>query len=184
MSREISCKGNMFVSAARAMATLCGPSFAERVRERMQTEGAKALREGTILSSGWYPIAWYRDFVGAACALESPAFAHRLGVETAKQDVSTIHRVIFRVLTPKLMLTQTGRLLRLYYDAGTANVTSTVDGYALVRYVGFVGFDANLWQDFLGGSTTLIELGGARDTKVKVLGGGVDSSLSCEVTWR
>lgn len=184
MSDEISCKGNMFVSAARAMTTLSGAAFVENVRDRMKGEGGPALREGTILSSGWYPIAWYREFLGAAAELESREYLHRMGIETAKQDVSTIHRIMFRVLTPRVMLKQTSRLLRLYYSAGDANVVAERDGYASIRYVGFVGFDVNVWQDFLGGSTTLLALTGARDVAVRVLGGGLDSSLSCEVTWK
>jgi hypothetical protein len=181
---EISCKGNMFVGASRAMRTLEGDAFVSSVLEEMRTEGGRAMREGSLLSAGWYPVAWYRDLIGTACKLKDDPFAFRIGVETARADVTTIHRVIFRVLTPKIMLTQSRRLLRLYYSAGDAAISTERDGHAFIRYSGFRGFDAHLWQDFLGGSTTLLELTGAKDIAVKVRGGGTDASMVCETTWR
>lgn len=180
-------KGNSFRIVLGAVETLRGREQRDRTVSRLQGEVAEAVRTGSILASGWYDVEWYRALIHAAVVEErQPAqLARALGHESARSDITTLHRAIFRLLSPETSLRQITRLLRLYYRGGSGEALVAEPGHARVRYSGFEGFDQLLWQDFVGGTEAVLEATGARGGVIKIVAGGGDgdATMTADATW-
>ena len=59
------------------------------------------------------------------------------------------------------------------------------DGMAAVEFVGWSGFDQNVWQDIIGSVEGGLEAAGAQSIRIHITAGGRDGDddLQLEVRW-
>jgi hypothetical protein len=179
-------KGAAFHSVMVAVKELHGAEVEARARAQMQGDVGEAIRLGALLTSGWYPVEWYRTFYAAVVAAigKGPGAVHEVGRRSARHDVTGIYRVVFKLLSVHTVFGMATRAARLYFDRGEVTVNNRENG-AEVRYEGFDGFDANIWSDMRGGGEMVLELAGGKDIKWRITSGGGDgdSHMHVELTW-
>jgi len=187
MVKELLVKGQNFHSVLFALVEMRGQAFRDAVVANMQGEGGEALRYGTLLPSNLYPIEWYRELFRAVVEQtpDTPNFAREVGKVSAGRDVRGVYRIIFRALSTELLIKQSPRLFRLFYDGGQVDVQDVKSGFARVRYAECYGFDRNLWLDLLGGSESVLAASGAKELRIRIEAGGGDGQdhMQATVTW-
>ncbi len=185
--KELLVKGQNFHSVLWALVEMRGQAFRDAVVENMQGDAGEALRYGTLLPSNLYPIAWYRELFRAVLEQtpQEPNFAREVGKVSAGRDVRGVYRIIFRALKTELLIKQSPRLFRLFYDGGQVDVQEVKSGFARVRYSECRGFDRNLWLDLVGGSESVLLASGAKELRIRIEAGGGDGQdhMQATVTW-
>ena len=175
-------KGVSFRSVVRAVETLHGPDVLAACMTQVSTELADAFRYGTVLASSWYPIAKYRELLGAI--LKKVPVGDRcmfeLGRQCAQQDMTGIYKVGFKLLSPQAVIRLAARLYSNYYDTGNCQIVESKSGYAHARWSGCVGFNRNLWQEVFGATEMFMELAGAKHIRSRVVAGGDDDDEFAE----
>jgi hypothetical protein len=180
-------KGVAFFGVLEALKDLRGAEVEAAVRAALPGEMGAALRLGTLLTSGWYPISWYRAFYATLVTVngQGPGVVHELGRRSARRDVTGIYKLVFKVISVQTAFSQASRVARQYFKLGDM-IIEPGDHRATARYVGFTGFDANIWTDFAAGGEMVMELAGARDLAWKITSGGGDGDdhMHADMTWR
>jgi hypothetical protein len=159
-----------------------------RAHELMASALREAYASNLILAASWYPLSWYRDVFRAYRAANSdgPDLARQIGYQSIRRDMRGTYKQWFaRMLSPQIMLSLASRLFNTYYDTGRFEVAQAQRGYAHARFSGCVGWDANLWQDLLGSSMSLLEIAGAKEVRLRVKAGGQagDTGADFEAHW-
>jgi hypothetical protein len=170
-------KGIAFKSVLRALEALHGARAAESCLTQVSNELAGGFRYNTILTSGWYPIAWYRDLLKAvqtATGLGDRAL-FEIGRQCARQDMTGIYRLGFKLLSPQVVLGLSSRLFSNYYDTGESKVVEARHGFAQAEWMGCVGFDRNMWWEAFGAAEMFMELAGATHIRTRIIRGGNDT---------
>lgn len=187
MQREIEVKGTVFDAVLFAAESSKGADFVRRVRDAIPGEAGEALRFGGVVASGWYPVAWYRQMYGAIVAIGgSDRLAVELGHVSTARDITTIHRVLFRVLSVELLLKQSGKVLAQYFRGARITVTSSAPRSVRLAYSDFHGFDRILWLDLLGSAEEMLLQTGAKAVWSRYVEGGTDASPNAvlEAGWQ
>jgi hypothetical protein len=178
-------KGLAFHSILRAMTETRGAAFTERVRQRVAGEAGDAIRDGVVVANGWYPTSWYRALYAAAVEESGdPQFAQECGRVSVRYDVTIVHRLLFRVLSPETLVRQGARLFKMYFSPAELDVIPKGDKLFIIRCHECAGFDRNLWLDQLGGTEELVRYCGGEGAKLRVLSGGQDHDTSMEIECR
>lgn len=186
MPEEIRAKGSAFLGVIRSLESLKGLAFQQAVFGDLQGECGEAVRTKTVLASGWYPIAWYRDILQAADRRAANAsFLREVGRASTRDTISTIHRIFMRAISTETLIKQGTRVFSSYYTAET-RVEVKESRRAHVIWSGCYGFDRCCWQDQLGSVEMLMELAGEKESKVALISGGGDrdATMVAEVSWR
>jgi hypothetical protein len=176
-------KGVSFKSVLRALETLHGPSSVEACMSTMPSEVADGFRYGTILASGWYPIGWYRALLAAAqtAAGQGDRALFEIGRQCARQDMTGVYRLGFKLLSPQTVIRLASRLFSNYYDTGECLVVSARVGFVHARWLGCRGFDRRLWSDAFGAAHMFMELAGASNIRSQLAAGGGDGDETAEL---
>jgi hypothetical protein len=57
---------------------------------------------------------------------------------------------------------------------GKVSTVEARQGYSHARWSGCTGFDENMWTEIMGSCVQLLEIGGAKHVRARVLSGGLD----------
>jgi hypothetical protein len=178
-------KGLAYHSVQRALSEMRGPEFVARVREAMPGPGGDELRSGAIVANGWYPTAWYRAFYKTIVDLSGdPDFARECGRVSVRYDITIVHRMLFRVLSPETLTRQGAKLFKMYFDPAELDIVPRSKGVFLLRFYGCAGFDRNLWLDQWGGTEELVRYCGGAGAVIRHLSGGGDREDAMELECR
>jgi hypothetical protein len=179
---EVRCKGVMFRSTLNALDRLRGEGAADRALALLSPEVSHALRGG-LVATGWYPVAWLRELHDAAqraCG-SGPQLARAIGYEAARADFRGVYRFLASLLAPEKLIELTPRI----WDGGRTQFTEAREGMSSGRYTECRGFDHNIWESIIGGSIAILEIGGAKNVRIRVVtgGGDGDDAMECEGRW-
>jgi hypothetical protein len=171
---EIEAKGQSFYSVLAAFEELRGPALVSAVKQKVDGEFGEALRYGSLLPSGWYPVAWYRELfrTGAALAPDVLNMGREAGRLSGAREIRGIYKVVFRALSTETIALQAPRLFKLFYNGGKVEVLESNKKFARVQYRECYGFDRFLWQDLLGGAESIFAATGAKDLRIRIEDGG------------
>lgn len=183
-----STKGINFRSFCKTLLRLRGEDAVLDTMELLPREFGDALYYGAIVTGGWYPIEWYRQLHAAAqkATGEGPALSRLVAKEGLAWDFRHVHKLVRVALTPETLMRLSSYVIRFYFNFGKMSVVETKPGWGRAEFASFEGFDANLWQDMLGGIEAVLELAGARDVVIEVLegGGDGDAAMTAQARWR
>jgi hypothetical protein len=179
-------KGVAFRSVYTSLAKLRG----ERVQRTALAQMSQPLHDGfsygSIVTSGWYAIELYRELfhVIRDVTQEGKELVHEIGRQCTRDDMSGVYKMIARLISPGTLFSLSQRLFSSYYSVGTVVVESR-QGFTLARWSGCRGFDENMWTEVIGSCEQLLEIGGARNVRQRVLSGGgeADESLELSAHW-
>ena len=184
---ELEAKGQSFHSVLAAFEELRGPALVAAVKQEIGGEFGEALRFGSLLPSGWYPVAWYRELfkTGAELAPDVLNMGREAGRLSGAREIRGIYKVIFRALSTETIALQAPRLFKLFYSGGKVEVLESNKKFARVHYSECFGFDRHLWQDLLGGAESIFAATGAKDLRIRVEegGGNGDHQMLTTATW-
>jgi hypothetical protein len=186
MAQEAQGKGLQFRSFVRSMQRLRGEAAVNAMLGLLSGDLADALRLQTIVTGGWYPVAWYRQLHPAAqkATGEGHDLIRAIARDSVRDDFRGVYRLIPMVLSPQGIFRRAPLVARLYWDIGKVTVTDARDRHARAEFVGFHGFDENVWVDFTAGVVGVLELCGAKNVRQHVIAGGKDGpDMVLEVTW-
>jgi hypothetical protein len=180
-------KGLQFRSFARSLRRLRGDAALAATIDFLPGELAAGLRYGTIVTGGWYPLEWYREV--HAAAQRATGEGRELSREVAKAGVQDDFRGVYRLVTlalsPQAIFRWAPKVVTLYYDTGQLVIDAAEKGMVKGRFLGFAGFDRNLWEDMIGGVSGVMELAGAKNMAPRIASGGKegDADMTLEVRW-
>ncbi len=181
------CKGVVYHTLLEVVRVRCGEVVAASVVEH--TDGAlrEALRYGSIVRGGWYPAAWYRALHrSAAQVTKEQRLAFIIGRESTLADFKTgFMRLVLKVVSPSFVLSMGSQVFNRYFEHGTLKIEPGTCS-AVVTWTDVPGFDANLWEDVLGGCVGALMAGGAQNVSARRLSGGRDGDQGSvvELTWQ
>jgi hypothetical protein len=184
---DVEVKGLAFVNVLGAVAQLRGDQFRSQVIEAMPGEGSAALRLGSVIASGWYPVRWYRELFAASVAVSNDASLPReLGKASVRRDVKGVHRLLFKVMSIETLQKQGARFFKAFFRPTDVSVERVDRCIARVRYQRCFGFDKNVWQEQIGGVEELLSQSRVALPRVRVLSGGGehDDRMDLETRWQ
>lgn len=182
---EARVRGNILLGFGTATQRLFGAEAWRGVLARLDPSVSRSLKGGEVVTSGWYPMAWFVALHGALREQCGPGSAARLGRETSVQDVNMLFRFILRLLSPEAVIHQAPRIWGTMYQGIALVEESRAKGRITARIGSLANGNAQVWEDWSESLATFLELAGARNVKKAVLSGGGDrdQELRLELTW-
>jgi hypothetical protein len=160
-----------------------GPEHYQKALSLMDPELARTCRT-LILSTAWYPISWYRDAFRAYRAVtgEGTELPRLIGMAAVRHDMQAVYKQLFlKIVSPQVLLTVAQRVFGSYYDHGALNVLESRKGYGRVQASACLGWDENMWAEFVGSCEQQLELAGAKHIRMRVISGCKNGDTSAEV---
>lgn len=171
----------------KAFLVLRGPEAVKRMLVDLPSEVSEALRYGSIVAGGWYPVAWYRLMHASAQRVTNAGreLARAIGVQSRKADFTGVYRLVAFVVSPESLFKNAARVYRLYDSMGVAEILEGRHGMVRARYHSCVGYDANVFESSVGGAVGILEACGAEAVRVMILDGGQDGDdeITFELRW-
>ncbi len=173
-----------FVSTLR---TLHGSDVTERTLDGLPNDVCKELREGLVVASSWYPLAWHRAMHASAqrACKAGPELARSIGYHGTQADFRGVYRFVASLIAPDRLIRISPRVWSNYFDGGKVAVDEHHRGKAQTSFSECHGFDRSLWENTIGGSLAVLDIAGAKNVKTRVLrgGGDGDEQLELELIW-
>jgi hypothetical protein len=170
-----------------AVRRILGARAIEQLAALMTPEQARRVRAG-VVPNLWYPLSDLRAIHATAQMVggRGPELARAIGRDATLDDFRGVYRILTAVLSPAFLMRRTPGLFDRYYDTGRLQIPRAEANACEAFFSGCAGFDANLWQDTVGGCCAFLEVCGARDIEAQVLEGGRngDEHLRVRATWR
>lgn len=141
----------------------------ERLLERVSPETRKVL-QGRIIQVSWYPQAVIAEIYQAVADLFAGGdlnYCRKVGREAADYGLTFIHRLIFKLQSPSLLVSRGAELWASYYQPSTVEVSEESPGKILAVVKGLETSPAHL-HSIAGWMERVAELIGGRDVKVTV----------------
>jgi hypothetical protein len=187
MSKQPKVKGIVFRTTSMTFAKLTSPAAFDRAIALTSEPLRAALKGHLFLSSAWYPLDWYRQWLQAMRQTHrsGPEFIKTVVREGVLHDLGGVYRIFLLVMSPEGVIPRASRLFSTYYDTGTISVEVSRPGTSRVRCTGCTGFDELLWQSVIGGAEAALIAAGAKHVRFRILEGGKDGDDFCygEAQW-
>lgn len=184
--QERKLKGINFHGTLRALEKRNGPEVAARVRAKVRGEAGDALRNGAIVSGGWYPASWY-DALLAAIEEEFPDerwICRDLSRAAVTEDFGTLFRAMSLIVSPNYALMTATRVGSRYVDGGKITLVESREGHIHFLFEEFHGYTRRMWEDFIGGMEAVVSLMRVRLLPTRIVRGGRDGDAVLEVIIR
>ena len=149
-------------------------------QERWGEDGWKAILEklrptdreeiGAALPMGWYPLALYARLIQAIDEVQGAgdmALNVQLGRFEAERDLTTIYRIMFRLVNPATVVEKTTDYWRKFHDTGTWEMTRVGSHEIQGVLHGWGVIDHRLCRELVGYFSRLLELVGAEGVIVE-----------------
>lgn len=173
-AKETRLKGVNFHGTLGALERRFGKDAVARVKARVKGEGGESLRNGGVVSGGWYPASYY-DALLVAIEEEYPSVRGILGDlcrDAVTQDFQTLFRVVSLVATPEWVMSGATRIMTRYLENTRVEVKESREGHVHFRFEEFHGYTPRMWEDFIAGLEAVIDLMRVRRLPTKIVAGG------------
>lgn len=177
-------KGVAFRSVYASLGKLRGKEIQLAARGAFTEELKSGFTYGAIVPGGWYPIEWYKDLFRAirSATGEGKDLVHEIGRQCTRDDMSGIYSMLAKLISPQSLFSLSQRVFSNYYSAGAVEVVESRKGYTHARWKDCHQFDENMWTEILGSCVQLLEIGGARNVRARMVAGGHDGAETMEAT--
>jgi hypothetical protein len=175
-------KGVAFRSVYGSLGKLRGKPAQAAVLEVLGEELRNGFVYGAIVPGGWYPIDWYKELFRAirSSTGEGKELAHEIGRQCTRDDMAGIYSMLAKLISPQSLFSLSQRVFSNYYSTGKVEAVESRSGYSQARWSGCHQFDENMWTEILGSCVQLLEIGGAKHVRARIIQGGGDGSDSME----
>lgn len=182
MAEGPSIKGVAFRSVYASLGKLRGEQAQRAVLEAASEQLRHGFAYGAIVTGGWYPIELYKELfmVIRSTTGEGKELVHEIGRQCTRQDMSGVYSVLAKLISPQTLLSLSQRVFSNYYSVGKVKAVESRDGYTHASWSECYGFDENMWSEILGSCVQLLEVGGAKHVRARILKGGLDGDAHME----
>jgi hypothetical protein len=183
LSGEIRVKGTTLLNVLAAIQKVEGEVADDLVR-KLDGDLATALQTKSIISAGWYPVAWHRRLLGGVVEHGGSIELSEVVRTSTRESMSSIHRLVVKMFSPETLLKQSSRIFSSFFE-GTLGVASDAPGVVRIEWKHCVGFDKTCWQAQVLTVDELVAMTGARVRGRQVLAGGgdADANMALELRW-
>jgi hypothetical protein len=185
--QELRTKGVSLLSFVTTLRALHGNDVAERALRGLPAEVSTALRDGLVVASSWYPLAWHRAMHASAqrACKAGPELARSIGYHGTQADFRGVYRFVASLIAPDRLIRISPRVWSNYFDGGKIAVDEHHLGKVHTSFSECHGFDRSLWENTIGGSLAVLDIAGARNVKTRIVRGGGDGEdqLELELIW-
>lgn len=140
-----------------------GPQGWEAVLDNLRPADREQL--ANVLLIGWYPLALYARLLHALDDVHGAgdgALMVQSGRWQAEKDVTTLYRVVFRLMNPGTVIVKTTDYWHKFHNTGTWRMQRTDDKSLEGTLDGWGVVDAALCRELVGYLCRVLELVGAR----------------------
>lgn len=171
-------KGVAFRSVYGSLGTLRGKPAQQAALAGLSEELRNGFVYGAIVPGGWYPINWYKELLGCirSSSGEGKELVHEIGRQCTRDDMTGIYSMLAKLISPQSLFSLGQRVFSNYYSQGKVEVVESRKGYSHARWADCHEFDENMWTEILGSCVQLLEIGGAKHVRARILQGGTDGS--------
>ena len=182
MADEPRVKGVAFRSVYASVGKLRGKSAQVAALAACGEQLQNGFRYGAIVSGGWYPIAWYKELfrVIRSSTGEGRELVQEIGRQCTRDDMTGIYSVLAKLISPQSLFSLGQRVFSNYYSVGVVEMLESRKGYSHARWSNCYEFDENMWTEILGSCVQLLEIGGAKNVRARILKCGRDGDDSME----
>lgn len=181
-------KGVAFRTVLLSFERLHGQSRVNLALSHLNDEARTALRYGTLLPSGWYPVEWYADLLQAVVKASHGGsdVIRNIATMSVEHDVRGVYRFFVEHLKPATVLSVYGKLFPRYYSPGKLTVIREDARHFTVHVRDCLGFTALMWQEIHASGRHLLTLSGASNVRDRVTKGGRDGDafMVVEASWQ
>lgn len=176
MSSEPQVKGVAFRSVYASLGKLRGEPAQRAALAAVSEELRHGFNYRSIVPGGWYPILQYKELLRGirASTGEGKDLMHEIGRQCTRDDMAGIYSVLAKLISPQSLFSLSQRVFSSYYSTGNVKMAESRDGYSHAHWSNCRGFDENMWTEVLGSCVQLLEIGGAKHVRIRVLAGGLD----------
>lgn len=161
-------KGVSFSHAKHFTQQRWGPAGWEAILEKMRPEDREEL--ASVLPMGWYSLALYNRLIHALEDVHGKgdlAMIGELGRYEAEKDLTTIHRIMFRLLNPGTVIVKTTDYWRKFHDTGSWDMKRIGNSELEGVLTGWGVVDRALCRELVGYLSRALELVGAQNVLVE-----------------
>lgn len=155
-------KGVGFINARAFVLSRWGPGGWEAVQERLRPSDRDEL--AAVVPVGWYPLALYARLLHAIDEVHGAgdlALVVQLGRFEAEHDITTLYRLMFRLVSPATLVEKTGTYWKKFHDTGEWEMTRVGDHEIHAVLKGWGVVDHALCRELVGYLSRVMELVGA-----------------------
>jgi hypothetical protein len=153
----------------------------------MSEDARRALRYGTVISGGWYPVEWYADLLqGVVRATNGNVeIIRNIATLSVEHDIKGVYRFFVEHLNPATIVGVYAKLFSRYYTTGKLLVEREGSHQFTLRIQDSVGFTALMWQEIYASGRHLLTLSGATNIRHRITEGGRDGDahMVVEARW-
>jgi hypothetical protein len=177
-------KGVAFRSVYASLGKLRGAAAQRSVLTEASPELRDGFEYGAIVPGGWYSIDSYKELLCAirSTTSEGKELIHEIGRQCTRDDMSGVYSMLAKLISPQSLFSLSQRVFSNYYSVGKVVVVESRRGYSHARWSNCHRFDENMWTEILGSCAELLEIGGARNVRARILSGGQDATDEMEAT--
>ena len=175
-------KGVAFRSVFGSLGKLRGQPAQLATLDVLSEELRNGFVYGAIVPGGWYPIDWYKELFRAirSSTGEGKELTHEIGRQCTRDDMAGIYSMLAKLISPESLFSLSQRVFSNYYSMGKVEVVESRSGFSQARWTDCHQFDENMWTEILGSCVQLLEIGGAKHVRARILQGGTDGSDTME----
>ena len=177
-------KGLAFNSVIEAVRSLREEGGVEELFGALPKGLALRLKQQEVLVSGWYPVATYCELMAGVRRMGGEAFLREVGAVSMKSDLTSIHRLLLRMLSPTTLMSISQRMFPRYFTMGKIETAEKGDRYLRARYSGCKGWSRDMWVEQFAGAECFLQLAGAKAVTFRSLLGGRDGDTEAVVEAR
>lgn len=131
---------------------------------------AERAELASVLLIGWYPLALYARLLHALDEVHGTgdgALLVQCGRWQAEKDVTTLYRIVFRLMNPGTVIVKTTDYWHKFHDTGTWRMGRTGEKSLEGTLEGWGVVDAALCRELVGYLGRVLELVGAKSPNVE-----------------
>ncbi len=177
-------KGHGFISGIAALDRITTPERVAKILDHAPR--VKAMHQKKeFVSSGWYPLELYAEFTKAVRDELGPQASAQLGRETTIADINSLFRFVLHLFTPQSLAKFAPRIFRTYCRGPEAVLEESTPKTMQCTFSNFEGCTQAIYEEFMSGTATFVELGGGKGCRFEVVEGGKDGDtfVRFKLTW-
>lgn len=177
-------KGLAFTSVISALKTLRGEAGVESLFVLLPHGIAQRFEQREFLVAGWYPVAVYCQLLAGVRELGGETFLREIGASSMRADLTSIHRLLLKLLSPSTLIGISQRMFPRYFTMGKIELISKQEHQLRARYSECRGWSRDMWVEQFAAAETFLQLAGTKAVSVRLLLGGRESDTEAVIEAR
>lgn len=129
------------------------------------------LLTNSFLEGSWYPALWGSLILDASMkigSVQKPVLPQTVGNLCIKNLMSSIHKVLIRLISIEQFTAHGDRILRQYYRGGHVLIEQNANNVRM-EFTDFAGISKSLWHAIAGGFEAACLIIGAKSVDTRII---------------